>query len=241
MTQHTALKCSTLIVWLLYALSFTVHAAPLDKSAIKSIVIQLDPDTLNQFGLSASQHAVLEQVQKNLTEWQFPLVLSATANTTHNLDILIGSVEQGSTPVGFSFSSGNSDPRAQNFQKANVLPIQCRLTAKQHPEQQAELNMTFDASNKISLNQLVDHISTVCFDLLDDLHIDRSDNSNESGTKILKTPAWMPKVKVETIKEPQVKMDDKENQANVPMEEHKQLIIENQGSPVILKLGHERK
>lgn len=241
MTHYFRLQCYTLLIWLCYAVSFSLHATPLDKTKIKEIVLNIDADTVSQQGLTESQNRLLQQIKINLSQWQFPpLVLSDSKNTTHQLTISIGKVEIDSTPVGFSFSAGNSDPRAQNFQKAKVLPIKCRLTAKQHPEQQTELNMTFQATDKLTTETLIDHASTVCFDLLDDLNLVTPETTHDTEPKTLNTPAWMPKVKVKTVKEPQVKMQDKEQQINVPTEERKELIIENQGSPVILKLGHDR-
>jgi hypothetical protein len=110
--------------------------------------------------------------------------------------------------------------------------------SKQHPEQTAELSMSFDEKNKtVKLERLIDHISTVCFDLLDDLHF-LAPPSAATGAETLKMPAWMPSVKVETVTVPPPKV---ESTHVVPVEEErKQLIIQNQGSPLILKLGHDR-
>lgn len=231
MMQASALKNYSIILGLLCALSTAALAEPLDKSAIKSIALKIDPQALDNLGLSAQP--LQEQVTKNLSEWRFPMV-SATGNATHDLEVLIGKVENSNTPVGFSFSWGNSDPRALEFQKDEVLPVKCRLVSRQHPAQQAELSMTFSASKPVNSAKLVDHISTVCFDLLDDLHFLASETS-----KTISTPAWMPTVKIETITEPQPKVN-KTEEAVEPTEERKQLIIKNQGSPLILKMGHDR-
>jgi hypothetical protein len=240
MTHRYALKNYSLIVWLLWAFSTIAMADSLDKTAIKSIALKIAPQTLNDLGLDSSEVKTLqERVTKNLSEWRFPLVLTATESATHNLEVVISKIENSNTPVGFSFSSGNSDPRSLGFQKADVLPVQCRLLSKQHPEQTAELSMSFDEKNKtVKLERLIDHISTVCFDLLDDLHFLAPPPSTATGAETLKMPAWMPSVKVETVTVPQPKV---ESTHVVPVEEErKQLIIQNQGSPLILKMGHDR-
>lgn len=238
MKQQSALKKYSLIVWLLCAFSTVVMAEPFDKSQIKSILLKIDTQSLDDLGLSSSTQTLHEQVAKNLSDWRFPLTLTltstATAKTTHTLEVVIGKIENSETPVGFSFSSGNSDPRSLDFQKANVLPIKCRLVSQQHPTQQTELAMTFSEAKPVKMDKLIDHISTVCFDMLDDLHFLPPEKS-----KTIATPAWMPTVKVETIVEPQPKKDGNENVVE-PEEERKQLIIQNQGSPVILKMGHDR-
>lgn len=242
MTYRYALKNYSLIVWLLWAFSTIAGANSLDKTAIKSIALKIDSPALIDLGLGSSEVKTLqERVTKNLSEWRFPLVLSGADNTTHNLEVVIGKIENSSTPVGFSFSSGNSDPRAQGFQKADVLPVQCRLVSKQHPEQTAELSMSFDEKNKtVKLEHMIDHISTVCFDLLDDLHF-LAPPSTATGAETLKMPAWMPSVKVETVTVPLPKVETTdEKEVPMPVEERKQLIIQNQGSPLILKMGHDR-
>jgi hypothetical protein len=239
MTHRYALKNYSLIVWLLWAFSTMAGADSLDKTAIKSISLKIDSQALNDLGLGSLEVKTLqERVTQNLSEWRFPLLLTATESATHKLEVVIGKIENSSTPVGFSFSSGNSDPRSLGFQKADVLPIQCRLLSKQHPEQTAELSMSFDEKNKtVKLERLIDHISTVCFDLLDDLHF-LAPPSTATGAETLKLPAWMPSVKVETVTVPQPKV---ESTHVVPVEEErKQLIIQNQGSPLILKMGHDR-
>jgi len=56
-------------------------------------------------------------------------------------------------------------------------------------------------------------------------------------------PIWMPQVKIETIPAPvpagKVKTAVHSEIDNT--EERKQIIIHNQGSPLILKFGHERR
>ncbi|MDP3839587.1 MAG: hypothetical protein Q8Q54_11760 [Methylococcales bacterium] len=227
--MHTSALKNSLLLVLLGTLSTVVVAEPLDKTAIKTIALKMDVQALDDLGVSAPP--LQEKVIYNLNEWRFPMV---TGTATHSLEVSIGKIENSTTPVGFSFSSGNSDPRSLAFQRDDVLPVTCRLIAQKHPAQHAELTMSFSAEKPVKAEKLADHISTVCFDLLDDLHFLAPET-----TKTLKTPAWMPTVKVETVPEPQPKVNSAE-QPIVPAEERKQLIIQNQGSPLILKMGHDR-
>ena len=230
MMHASALKNSLLLA-LLGMLNTVVIAEPLDKTAIKTIALRMDVQALDDLGVSASP--LQEKVIHNLNEWCFPIV-TGTVTATHSLEVSIGKIENSSTPVGFSFSSGNSDPRSLAFQRDDVLPVTCRLVAQKYPAQHAELTMSFSAEKPVKAEKLADHISTVCFDLLDDLHF-----LVPETTKTLKTPAWMPTVKVETLSEAQPKVNST-TEPIVQEEWRKQLIIQNQGSPLILKMGHDR-
>jgi hypothetical protein len=96
--------------------------------------------------------------------------------------------------------------------------------------------MDFAAGSSISEEKLIDHISTVCFNLLSELNWpDKAKNQLSSSIK----PNWIPEVRIETITNPiAVEKTDKSDKAS---EEHKQIIIHNQGSPVIFSFGHERR
>jgi hypothetical protein len=227
--MHTSALKNSLLLVLLGTLSTVVVAEPLDKTAIKTIALKMDMQALDDLGVSAPP--LQEKVIHNLNEWRFPMV---TGTATHSLEVSIGKIENSTTPVGFSFSSGNSDPRSLAFQRDDVLPVTCRLVAQKYPAQHAELTMSFSAEKPVKAEKLADHISTVCFDLLDDLHFLAPET-----TKTLKTPAWMPTVKVETVPEPQPKVNSTAEPI-VQEEGRKQLIIQNQGSPLILKMGHDR-
>jgi hypothetical protein len=186
---------------------------------------------------------------------------------SHVLKATVGSVEYADTPTGFSFSSGNSDPRAMGFQKTFVLPITCQLSSIAHHEQSGELKLGFstDETSKIFLgsDKLADHISTVCFNLLTELKWPKK-IEKIADTTTIKTPSWMPEIRIETKDVPVAPVnpvnkattpdDNKASPVNsndiegveakiiAPTTEHrKQIIIYNQGSPVILELGHERK
>jgi hypothetical protein len=177
----------------------------------------------------------------------------------------IGNVEHGSTPAGFSFSMGNSDPRALDFQKADVLPITCRLSSVEDDAQSAELNMGFADSAVTGANPdvkaLSDHVSTVCFNLLQEIKWPVKTSS--ADTKSV-NPSWMPEIRIETETEGgaspilpipaetaapkseslQPEAEPAEPKAvtrEITKEGRKVYIIHNQGNPVIFKFGHERK
>ncbi len=99
----------------------------LDKTSITAIKFVLAEDHLEQFGFRLPLQKIVETVSNNLAEWQYPVKLSGSSYS-HKLEATLGQIANQATPVGFSFSSGNSDPRASGFQKADVLPISCRLS-----------------------------------------------------------------------------------------------------------------
>ena len=198
-----------------------------------------------------------QQVRENLVDWDYPIGAKESQPYSHILKATVGSAEHTSTPTGFSFSSGNSDPRAMDFQKADVLPITCQLTSIAHPEQTGELKLGFsvDQSSKFFLasDKLADHISTVCFNLLSEVKWPQK-AKKETDEKTIKPPSWMPEIRIETKETPvapvkKVTPGNNINSKEVDVEtivpssnEHrKQIIIYNQGSPLILEMGHERR
>jgi hypothetical protein len=92
---------------------------------------------------------------------------------------------------------------------------------------------------------LVNDISTICFNLLSSLKINTLPyEKNLYSTK----PGWFPDIRVEIVND----ADDSTTPENTaqpaasqdiqkPTSSRKRMIIHNQGSPVIIKFGHERK
>lgn len=207
---------------------------------------------------SALSESVGAEVGKNLADWNYPVGAKDGAAFSHVLKATVESVEYGNTPPGFSFSSGNSDPRAMDFQKTFVLPITCQLTSIDHPEQTSELKLGFSADQTskffLSSDKLADHISTVCFNLLTELKWPEKPKK-DTDEKTIKSPGWIPEIRIETketpptesvhkltpIKNSSDKVDDVESSTPSNAEPRKQIIIYNQGSPVILELGHQRR
>jgi len=254
------------LICLLFSINISM-AQPLDKSAIKAIDLQITPPLPAKMRQSDTK-TLRAAVIANLSQWRFPLRAENGQAYTHTLTVEIGDSKYDQTPVGFSFSTGNSDPRAPGFQKAYVIPIQCRLSANANPKQEELLEMTFSAPSGSSNSQkvqesLVDNISSVCFDLLDSLKFLPPPTAEQTAASVTK-PTWMPSVQIETVPVPQPKTTVENAPAATlpattapaaispapvttapataePQETRKQLIIHNQGTPVIIKFGYDRR
>lgn len=221
-----------------------------DKTAVTDIEFRIAEDNLEQFGFALPISTMTSRVIDNLAGWHYPVKATPTKPYSHTLLAHIGQQSHQETPVGFSFSSGNSDPRSPEFQKADVISITCSLTANNNAQQSVTQTMDFsagpimDAAKKHAdqtktINLLVEHMSTVCFNLLDDLDLEVS--SKPDGKPVSK-PGWMPEIRIEieeqTAKETDGPVAEKETVKD--SEGRKQITIHNQGTPVILKLGHDR-
>ena len=223
----------------------------IDMKAVTNIEVSIADDHLEQFGFPLPLQEMRVRIADNLVQWRFPVRVAGENIYSHTLVIQIGKIKTGTTPVGFSFSSGNSDPRAAGFQKAEVMPVSCRLTANGNSRQHMELEMRFSANEFVEglknhrdkakiVDSLIDAISTACFDLLDDLNWAKPE---QQLTPLMSNPTWMPQVKIETVQQP-VPAQKAKTAVRTEInntEERKQIIIHNQGSPLILKFGHERR
>lgn len=223
------------VLWLL---TLAVPAQAIETAPVTAIEFAVANHNLQQFGVKLSSQQIAERVSSNLAEWQYPLQ-AKQGSYSHQLQATLGVISHQSTPVGFSFSSGNSDPRAAEFQKADVLPITCRLSQGQQVIQEQQATFSSEqfktgSSDKIT-DKLVDQISTTCFNLLEDLQLPQVTNSRQHT--VFFKPGWMPDVRVEVQQVTNAATGVKAEQA----ESHKQVIIHNQGTPVILNFGHERK
>jgi hypothetical protein len=246
--QSTHLVITGLLVFIDLAgtPAFAVGASHIDKSTITAIEFNLAADNLEQFTVNLSRPQIVEQVSKNLAEWQYPVKL-IDSHYSHKLEARLDKIVHQETPVGFSFSSGNADPRATDFQKTDVLPISCRLSKIGSADSPVEHKMTFsahalfnDSSQTKITEKLVDQISTTCFNLLNDLKIPTLDKKPDTTSF---KPTWMPAVQVVVEQVPGTvnakKLDANNSETNNVSD--KQLIINNQGSPLTLHLGHERR
>lgn len=229
-----------------------------DKSSITAIDFNLDNENMQQFGTVQSKNQIAERVIKNLVEWHFP-VKPSDSHYSHTLTAKLGSITHQNTPVGFSFSQGNADPRSPEFQKADVLPISCSLIKIGANQTGIEHRITFSTQGLFSninqaqvVDKLVDQITTTCFNLLDDLKIPVANNPIDT---INFKPSWMPSVQIvvkpiqklspDTINaEKSGTNNSSSNAANEANEAEpeidKELIINNQGSPLTIHMGHER-
>lgn len=217
--------------------------------AVTAIDLQLDEQNLQQFAVVLQSSDIKNAISANLKEWSYPFN-AVEGRYTHRLLASVGVMKHGSTPAGFSFSSGNSDPRSLDFQQADVVPISCRLSRTDRPEASYELTSSFSApkaSEKTSANmthELTDKLSTLCYDLLDKLP--RKALPKESGTpnQTQIKPNWIPNIRVEIQEKPLPAVNAtsiSEPSVSVEEETQKSLIIHNQGNPLIITIGHERK
>jgi len=203
--------------------------------------------------VSLNTQTIQQQARANLNEWEFPV--QASAPFSHQLQARLGLLSHQATPVGFSFSSGSSDPRAADYQKADVLPITCSLFDAETQQLLLERASTFSAhelNKKASLasitDKLTDQISTICLEVLEDAPKPVLADDQVKTTTI--KPKWMPDVKVEVIEPPSPatvvngSAGSGSTSVSSPVlkeEPRKELIIHNQGTPVIIQMGHERK
>ena len=239
-----------------------------DSSKVNNILFAFDHDS-KFMGSNLPTLDISTQVAKNLAEWGYKIKADKSIEYDHVLSIEIGEMQHASTPAGFSFSMGDSDPRAIDFQKADVLLMRCYLTEKGRPENNTGLDATVTADEYLAFKRqnlprkaltkmLVNDVSTICFNLLNNLKISTLPyKKNIYSTK----PGWFPDIRVEVVNDeepddlghsPAVEEIDEipsNNKDHAPTNENKpikkpsrkRIIIHNQGSPVIIKFGHERK
>lgn len=225
--------------------------AGIDKASVRNIEVILDEDNLDQFGVTLEPSSIAAQIAKNLADADFPVNKPSEKAFTHTLKAHLSRIEHQATPTGFSFSMGNSDPRAQDFQKADVITVECVLTSKQNPRETAKQTMEFNANSLKTLKDknriaktLSDHVSAACYDLLDDLALEESAVPATEGGTAIKRPRWMPDIRIEVKNEPAPEKNstggitDKAESAEEP---RKEMTIHNKGTPVILKFGYDRK
>jgi hypothetical protein len=122
----------------------------------------------------------------------------------------------------------------------------------------------------LASDKLADHISTVCFNLLTEVKWPLKEKT-ENHSSTIKSPGWIPEIRIEeklttedpintpvappsssaptTSPETDVKTPDtakeaiaKEPKVRIQRDEpRRQIIIHNQGAPVILEFGYERR
>ena len=216
-----------------------------NAGAMISMDFSMEGERYELYGVKLSTRLLEEKVRKNLSEWRYPL--QQGGQYSHRLQASVGQIEHRATPVGFSFSNGNSDPRSGDFQKADVLPITCKLSKFDSPQPMAERAATFsvhslspDAGESKLLEDLADRISTACFNLLQEQKFPAEGNRIDP---IAVKPVWAPEIRMEVIPAPAIGIEKNsvEGDAESTAEERKQIIIHNQGTPLIIKFGHERQ
>ncbi|BBA34763.1 uncharacterized protein sS8_2818 [Methylocaldum marinum] len=184
------------------------QGAPLRPESVGKILLRVVPENLDK----AQTPAMAERISKNLSSWGYPVEAEQSEDVeievTHEMTARVGSVENKGTPTGFSFSIGNSDPRALGFQKADVLPVTCTLKSTARSSETASLFMDFIADEKVKdssrarndpalLKIFENHIGTVCFNLLDKLKVPRKKSASSTSTS-----TWMPEIRIEVTEKP---------------------------------------
>jgi hypothetical protein len=172
-----------------------------DPASIQKIGFQIQPDPAGQRLDAARLKDMAEKVASNLRTWGYPIESAQSgsgAGYSHIMEAKIDTARHQGTPVGFSMSMGNSDPRSLEFQKADVLPVDCVLHPASKPKDRASMYMDFMVKDADGPATYVDHMATVCFNLLEDLKIRRS---KPEPTAAAETPTnsdtWFPEVRVE--------------------------------------------
>ena len=215
-----------------------VMPAEILQDSIVSIAISLDESGLQQFGATSAALAIKQQIASNLSAWSFPVQVNHTQRS-HGLHATIGPLHHGSTPAGFSFGSGNSDPRALEFQKADLITLSCSLFNMQHPTIRFELTQSVSALAPF----LTEQLSTLCFDVLNKLPRRALPHATDPTEPTLSKPGWIPGIRVEIQEQtlPDVHPAHIQDQAVEESSSQKNLIIHNQGNPLTITIGHERK
>lgn len=195
---------------------------------------------ININNLPATDLEISNKVRSNLSEWGYSL--PASGAYSHLLHAIVGKTSHQATPVGFSFSAGNSDPRASEFQKADVIPISCSLTNAINSTVVSEWQSTFSVNTDTSITseKLIDAISTVCLETINRARLTKQATMENQAPL---QPKWLPGVSVvvkdaESDRQTNTATEaDKKNES----EQKKEIIIQNQGSPLTIKFGQDRQ
>ncbi len=154
---------------------------------------------------AAAATDITQTVTSRLAESGFPMSTTGMdPRLSHRLVGTIGAVSHQSTPTGLSLSLGDSDPRALEFQKADVIPIDCQLSSQNPPIASARLHMNMPDARRISAVQapesqaeknrrLAEQVAMVCFNLLEELNVRKQPHA---------TPTWEPELQIKTRGEP---------------------------------------
>jgi hypothetical protein len=244
------------------------------KESVKGLSFGVAPENLGQSFGKAETRQLASQIARNLHSWGFPVSAAdepGSEGATHSLEGRVGQITHKSTPPGMSFTLGNSDPRALEFQKADVVPITCALANRSHPRDVVTLTGEFAVefglddligrkSARTPMDYYVDRIGTVCLNLLLELKIERPKQAAATPGE----PTWIPEVRIEVRDKPDAAPHPSAVQAATPVapalereapsenairtettqkesDTRKQVIIHNRGVPVILEFGYERK
>ncbi|HCT98691.1 MAG TPA: hypothetical protein DF614_01020 [Methylococcaceae bacterium] len=241
--KYNAIRLSLL----LSILTWSAHALG-SRETPSSIQFTFDDASPDIFDVNQSIETIITKVGRNLAQWHYPMqtqMENVNVNHRYILTATLERISHQATPIGFSFSLGNVDPRARDFQQADVLPIRCQLKSSVDTNSTIERTLTFSASSLFDesnqaerIDKISDKISTVCLHLLKEAKIPTL-RQHEDNPAL--SPSWLPDMHIEVISQ---KKDDAQTLNQNPEIEKQDndsvLIIHNQGSPVRIHFGPER-
>ncbi|RYU63066.1 hypothetical protein EWI61_00980 [Methylolobus aquaticus] len=185
---------------------------PLPNS-VRSIRLQLTSEQLGPASALGRTSELSAAIGRNLRSHGYPVydddpARGGHAAYTHVMGARVSAPEKRSTPPGLSFTFGSSDPRALDFQKADVVSITCLLGSVEKPNEAVTLKGDFALEVGLgnwlqarrapaSMAFYTDRIGTVCLNLLANLGILKAPTP-ESATQA----PWTPEVRVEVRDKP---------------------------------------
>ncbi|MGH8531435.1 MAG: hypothetical protein ACREV1_01600 [Gammaproteobacteria bacterium] len=165
---------------------------------VKADLVRAGYAVSDPWDLGLSERQIRELIDEKNTS-----VVSAYG---HLLAATVHPLRMGSTPAGFSMSFGDSDPRAQNFQRAELIPISCALVNTRSAREEASLRedkpapggdrgVPQEAGSAKGVEPLAGNIGAVCDKLLAELGVVRKVAKSEPSS-----PADpVPTVRVEIV------------------------------------------
>lgn len=175
---------------------------------VTEISFALSPDNFAHRATAGQLRELTETISGNLKSLGYPIrpLPAKEPGSAYRLEGQIGKPEKQATPPGMTLSFGNPDPRALDFQKANVLPVTCVLRSPDRADKPILLSGAFSLPadvdellgtpvKPVPLDFYVDRIGTVCLNLLAELKIPRTESAGPAA-------AWKPAVSIEIRDKP---------------------------------------
>lgn len=190
----------------------------IEPQSIKTIGFRIENSESDKHSRNQTEHfeAISREISRRFSAVGYPVTAFESANSasrpvgkpvktsrptySHILEVSIGAIEQDDTPTGFSFALGNSDPRAEGYQKTTVIKIACTLCDLADPESAVTLveKKSAASSNDIekelspSLKRFyIENIGSTCHNLLIKLELYPRTPENADSQKLSKQPVRM--------------------------------------------------
>lgn len=179
--------------------------------SVKRIQLKFSAEELGPAAGNAARNGELSAaISHNLRSHGYQVYTTGDREpATHLMGARVTTPQRKSTPPGLSFSFGNSDPRALDFQKTDVVTVTCWLSAAAEPDEAVTLSGNFAVDVGLT-NWLrgrreqaltayyVDRIGTVCLNLLTNLSVPKA----HTPETIAAEAPWTPEVRVEVRDKP---------------------------------------